>query len=117
MQYRQGCCKAIAERMASAFVKVSSTKAEWLDISRKFEERHNFPYALGAIDGKHIRILKPKNGGSFYYNYKHTHSIILMTITGPEYYDDVGFNGRVKDFGNWNKSSSLKGIQGGSVPR
>ena len=35
----KGCCKAIVERMALAFIKVPSTKAEWLDISRKFEER------------------------------------------------------------------------------
>ena len=42
----KGCCKAVAERMASAFVKVPSTKAEWLDISRKFEGGWNFPHAL-----------------------------------------------------------------------
>ena len=35
----KGCCKAIVEQMASAFVKVRSTKAEWFDISRKFEKR------------------------------------------------------------------------------
>ena len=71
--------------MASEFLKVPSTDAEWLEISKKFEEKWNFPHALGAIDGKHVRIQKPKNGGSFYYNYKHTHSIILMAIAGPEY--------------------------------
>ena len=114
----KGCCKAIVKIMALAFMKVPSTKAEWLDISRKFEERWNFPHALGAIDGKHIRIQKPKNGGSFYYNYKHTHSIILMAIAGPEYeclYADVGSNGRVNDSGIWNKSSLLQGIQNGSI--
>ena len=47
----KGCCKAIVERMASAFVKVPSTKADWVDISRKFKE---VPHPLGAIDGKHI---------------------------------------------------------------
>ena len=63
-----------------------------------------FPHALG--------------GGSFYYNYKHTHSIILMTIAGPEYeclYADVGSNGRVNDSGIWNKTSLLQVIQDGSV--
>ena len=104
--------------MASAFVKVPSKKAEWLNISRKFEERWNFPQALGAINGKHIKIQKPKNGGSFYYNYKHPHSIILMAITGLEYeclHAVVASNGRVSDSGIWNKSSLLQGIQGGSV--
>ena len=75
-----------------------------------------FPHALGAINGKHVRIQKPKNGGSFYDNYKHTHSIILMAIAGPEYkclYADVGSNGRVNDSGIWSKTS-LQGIQDGS---
>ena len=35
----KGCCKAIVERMASAFVKVPSTKAEWL-ISRNLKKFH-----------------------------------------------------------------------------
>ena len=50
----------------------------------------DFEYVLAKM---HVRIQKPKNGGSFYYNYKHTHSIILMAIAGPEYeclYADVG---------------------------
>ena len=61
-----------------------------------------------------MRIQKPKNGGSFYYNYKHAHSIILMAIADLEYeylYVDVGSNGRVNDSGIWNKTSLLQGIQ------
>ena len=110
----KGFCIAIFERMASEFLKVPSTNAEWLEISKKFEEKWSFPHALGANDGKHVRIQKPKNGGSLYYNYKHTHSIILMAIAGPEYeclYADVGSNGRVNDSGIWNKTSLLQGIQ------
>ena len=45
----KGCCKAIVERMASNFIKVPLTEAEWLDISKKFEEKWNFPHALGVI--------------------------------------------------------------------
>ena len=78
----KGCCKAVAERLTPDFIKVPATKAEWLNVSKRFEDRWNYPHALGAIDGKHVRIQKPKNGGSFYYNYKHMHSIILMAIAG-----------------------------------
>ena len=114
----KGCCKAIVERMALNFIKVPSTEAQWVDISKRFDEKWSFPHALGAIDGKHARIQKPKNGGFFYYNYKHTHSIILMAVAGAEYeclYADVGSNGRVNDSGIWNKTSLLQGIQDGSV--
>ena len=81
----KGCCNAMVERLTFDFVKVPSTKAQWLEISKKFEERWDYPHALGAVDGKHIRIEKPKNDGSFFYNCKHTHSVILMAIAGPEY--------------------------------
>ena len=89
----KGCCKAIVECLTPDFIKVPATKAEWVNVSKRFEDRSNYPRALGAIDGKHVRIQKPKNGGSFYYNYKHTHSIILMAIAGPDcecLYADVG---------------------------
>ena len=78
----------------------------------------SYPHALGAIDGKHVTIRKPSNAGSYYYNYKHTHSIILLAINGPEdecLYANVGSNGRVNDSGVWNKSSLLQAIQNGSV--
>ena len=57
----KGYCDAIVERMSSEFLKVPLSDAEWLEISKKFEEKWNYPHALGAIDGKHVRIQKPKN--------------------------------------------------------
>jgi len=68
-------------------------QGEWLVIASKFEERWNFANCLAAMDGKHIVIQPPPNSGSHYYNYKHTHSIILMAIAGPDYeclYADMG---------------------------
>ena len=96
------------------FVKIPSSEKEWLEISKKIETRWNFPHALSAIDGKNVTIRKQKHFTKFYYNCKHTHSIILMAIAGPEYeclYADFGYNGRVNDSGVWNKSSLLEAIQ------
>ena len=95
------------------FVKTPSSKQEWLEISKKFETRRNYPHALGAMDGKHVTIRRPSNAGSYYYNYRHTHSIILLAIAGPEYEclcADIGSNDRVNDSGVWNKSSLLQAI-------
>lgn len=114
----KGCCRAINERLQHIFIKVPDSSAKWQQISEKFEQRWNYPHALGAIDGKHVRIVKPDNGGSYYYNYKHTHSIILLAIAGPDYeclYADIGSNGRVNDSGIWNKCSLLQGIEDGSI--
>ena len=80
-------------------------REEWLEISRKFEQRWNYSHVLGAIDGKHVRIIKFNNGGSYFYNYKHTHSIILLAIAGSEYeclYVDVCSSNRINDSGIWN---------------
>ena len=107
----KGCCNALVDELVPVFVKTPSSEQEWLEISKKFETRWNYPHALGAIDGKHVTIRKPSNDGSYHYNYKHMYSIILSPIAGPEYeclYADVGCNGRVNDSGVWNKSSLLQ---------
>ena len=73
---------------------------------------------MGVIDGKHITIQKPAGGGSFCYNYKHTHSVVLMAIAGPNYkclYADVRANGRCSDGGIWGNSNIAKLLDEGKL--
>ena len=73
---------------------------------------------VGAIDGKHVIIKKADSCWSYYWNYKKTHSIILMVIAGPDYeflWGNGGCNGRNIDGGVWNMSGLHQGIKNGTV--
>lgn len=79
-----------------------SNESEWKAIGADFEKRWNFPNCLGAVDGKHIKIKPPPESGSYFFNYKHFHSQVLMAIANANYeliYFHFGTNGRVSDGG------------------
>ena len=100
------------------FIKFPNSREEWLEISKKLEQRWNYPHVLGSTDGKHVQIVKPNNDGLYFYHYKHTQLIMFLTIAGPEYeclYADVDSSDRVNDSGIWNECSLLRTIDDGSV--
>ena len=73
------------------------TKEQWEQIAIDFEKNANFPHCIGAVDGKHIRLIKPAESGSMYYNYKHFFSVVLMAIADCNYrfiYVDIGSYGK-----------------------
>ena len=81
---------------------------EWQRVADGFNERWNFPNCVGAMDGKHVTIKPPSNSGSFFYNYKHTFSIVLLALVDYDYkflYVDIGSNGRVSDGGVFRNST------------
>lgn len=87
------------------------SEGEWSTIARGFEEKWQFPHCLGAIDGKHIRITPPPGSGSYFWNYKHFHSTILMACANANYefiWCETGTNGRISDGGAIRSTSFLE---------
>ncbi|KAE9522164.1 hypothetical protein AGLY_017424 [Aphis glycines] len=73
---------------------------QWLEIANKFYLKTNFPNCVGAVDGKHIRCIKPINSGTMFFNYKKYFSIVLMAVVDAEYSFisiDVGSYGKESD--------------------
>uniref|UniRef100_A0A1X7TWB2 DDE Tnp4 domain-containing protein n=1 Tax=Amphimedon queenslandica TaxID=400682 RepID=A0A1X7TWB2_AMPQE len=76
---------------------VPTTTSKWKEIATGFETYWQFPHCIGALDGKHIVIRPPPNSGSYYFNYKHTFSIVLLALVDADYkftYVNIGCNGR-----------------------
>uniref|UniRef100_A0A8C5PDD9 DDE Tnp4 domain-containing protein n=1 Tax=Leptobrachium leishanense TaxID=445787 RepID=A0A8C5PDD9_9ANUR len=59
---RETCC-ALWDILHDVVMK-KPNKEEWMAIADVFAKTCNFPNCLGALDGKHIRIIKPKGSVS-----------------------------------------------------
>ena len=91
-------CKAIWDELINkGYLDHPKSEHDWLKVAQEFEDRWNFPNALGAIYGKHVVMQAPARSGSSFFNYKKTHSIVLMAICNTRYQFtivDIGDSGR-----------------------
>jgi hypothetical protein len=83
-------------------LQIPRSKNDWKLVGKEFEKKWNFPHYIEETDGKHVEIRKPPGTGSYYFNNKHSFSIVLMAIVNANYefiMVDVGASGRVSDEG------------------
>ena len=57
------CCGAINDRLQNMFIELPNYLRNWLEISKKFEQRWNYPHDLCVIDRKHVQIVKDLTKG------------------------------------------------------
>ena len=57
-------CEAILAEYGDGVMQCPCTSDAWKQVAAEFSSRWNFHHTLGAIDGKHVAIRCPKNGGS-----------------------------------------------------
>lgn len=89
--------QSIWNNLHDEFMTLPNTPNEWEQIANGFWTKANFPHCLGAVDGKHIRLKKPSNSGSMYFNYKEYFSIVLLAVVDAQYrflYVNVGAFGK-----------------------
>ncbi|XP_073398708.1 uncharacterized protein [Dendrobates tinctorius] len=101
-------CRALWNILCTEFMPLP-TAEKWVYIAEKFWTVCNFPNCLGTVDGKHIRIIKPKRTGSEYYNYKKYFSTVIMAIADADCLFvavDIGAFGRGNDSQDF-KSSDM----------
>ncbi len=73
---------------------------------------------MGALDGKHIAIRCPKDGGSLHHNYKGFLSIVILAHVDADYkflVVDVGANGSASDAQVFNSSELKEAIDSGDI--
>ena len=71
---------AIWEALKEVYLKPPQEIADQKAISKEFKNLWNFPYCIGAIDGKHVVIECHKLSGTQYFNYKGFFSEVLLAI-------------------------------------
>lgn len=100
--------KALFSNCNSFSPQVPQTAEDWLAVSEGFEATWNMPHCVGAVDGKHFRITRPPSSGSYFFNYKHYYSLVLMAVVDSEYrfiFIDAGSEGKASDGGVWARTS------------
>lgn len=100
-------CRAIVAAYGDTELKMPNNAEEWKKVGYGFHKRWNFPHALGALDGKHIRVRNPPRSGSRYFNYKKYYSIVMLAVADSNYkflYMEVGAVGSESDGGIYAQS-------------
>lgn len=86
--------------------------------AKGFERKPHFPHCIGAVDGKHIWIIKPQHSGSMFFNYKDYFSTVLMAVADSDYqftFVDIGSNSKDADPTILKNISFWKAIESGRL--
>lgn len=106
--------EAIIQEFSEELLPCPKSPEAWTEVANQFSKRWNFHNTLGALDGKHIAIKCPPSSGSYYFNYKNFHSVVLLALVDANYkflYTDIGANGCVSDGGIFKDSNIYEALE------
>ena len=111
-------CKAILKEFQHEYLMCPTDPEDWKKIEERFRNRWNVPHAVGALDGNHIAIKKPKKSGSEYFNYKGYFSLVLLALVDADYkylWVNMEASGSSSDAQIFNHSKLKKRIENGTL--
>ena len=111
-------CRAIQDEFTREHLRCPTTPDEWKELETEFWIRWNVPHALGALDGNHVALKKPKNSGALYHNYKGFFSIVMLALVDGQYkfrWVDVGTARSCSDAQICNTCHLKRKIDDGSI--
>lgn len=79
-RYVHEVAEAIYNHLTADFIQFPTTRAAMNEMKMQFMNKFNFPGVIGAIDGSHIAILKPREEEYNFINRKGFHSLNVQLI-------------------------------------
>ena len=76
--------------------------------AQEFQNLHQIPFVVGAVDGSHIPIIAPRLHAPDYYNKKGFHSVLLQGVVSAKclFWDfDIGWAGSMHDANLWGRTA------------
>ena len=112
-------CRVIQDEFTREYLRCPTTPDEWKELDREFRIRWSVPHhALGALDGKHVALKKPKNSGALYHNYKGFFSIVMLALVDGQYkfrWVDAGTAGSCSDAQIFNACQLKRRVEDGRI--
>ena len=111
-------CRAIQDEFSREYLRCPTTTDEWKELEREFRLRWNVPHALGALDGRHVAVKKPKNTGALFHNCKGFFSSVMFALLDGQYkfrWVDAGTAGSCSYAQIFNASQLKRRIEDGRI--
>jgi len=111
-------CDALWDELHKEFIVLPQTEEGWKKKAQEFLDQWQYPFALGALDGKHVQIQSYSNSGSLFYNYKGSFSVVLFALVDANYnfmFVDIGKPGSTNDAMVWQESSLKEALEAGKL--
>ena len=112
--------QAISKELSNLYIKAPDTEKEVEEAVQGFLQNHGFPQCIGAVDGTHVPITKPKENATDFINRKGFFSLNVQACVDYKYmfFDTViKWPGSVHDSRVFGNSSINQKLRDGVIPK